>query len=174
MRHWLMVVAVLAGRSTFAFGQAPPESHSGDSAAVLRIDGQTRAIYDQVQSWRFLFTPKNLLREPGALGTEVQVGPREGEPVRIIAGGWTPLGKFGAEYYRVNGQLVFVYQSFEWFQRPTIAGWRNFKGNPGWERRTYLDDGKVVYTEANGPAPAPDASGLIDTAARIVAELVGR
>jgi hypothetical protein len=170
MRQWVMVAIGLAGGASLAGAQAA-ESYEGDSAAVARIDAQTRAVYDQVQSWRFLLTSKNLTQEPGAVGTEIQAGPREGEPVRTIAGGWTPQGKFGAEYYRVNGQLVFVYESFEGFQDRGTMRWRNFKGNPGWERRTYLENGKVVYTEANGPSPAPDVTRLIATMERLVAEL---
>jgi hypothetical protein len=157
---------------TSLWGQSATTTREGDSTVVAGIDAQTRIIYDSTERWVFAFTRANLSSEPGAFGTEVQAGFRQGVPVRIIAGGWTPQGKFGAEYYRVGGELVFVYESTERFGELAGPGWRNFKGLAGWERRTYLVAGRVAYAETTGDgAPPVSAERLHASLNRLLAAL---
>jgi hypothetical protein len=122
-----------------------------------------------VSKWVFAFTRENLLNEPNAYGTEVQAGLRNGIPDRLIAGGWTPNGKFGAEYYLVNGRVVFVYESRERFRELSQPGWRNFRGNSAWERRIYLTNGRIAYVETTGfGAPDPSAKEIEAIVARLL------
>jgi hypothetical protein len=150
-----MVALLVTGVSASSLGQEAPIERVGDSTVVARIDAQTRILYDSTERWVFALTRGNVLREPGAYGTEVQAGFRAGEPVRIIAGGWTRNGKFGVEFYRVGGELVFTYESAERFREAGGKGWRNFKGNVAWERRTYLVNGRIAYAATTGEGAPP-------------------
>jgi hypothetical protein len=170
------LVSALLGLTTAGFtplwGQTGSTTREGDSTVVAGVDAQTRILHDSTERWAFTFTRANLSSEPGAFGTEVQAGLRKGVPVRIITGGWTPRGKFGAEYYRVGGELVFVYESTELFRELAGPGWRNFKGLAGWERRTYLVAGRVAYVETTGDgAPPVSAERLHANLNRILAAL---
>ena len=150
LRHLItLVLVVSAGPAVLGAQDAYPR-REGDPTVVAGIDAQTRILYDSTEKWAFAFTRANLADEPGAYGTEIQAGLRGGVPVRIIAGGWTSRGRFGAEYYLVNRRLVFVYESSEHFRESAGSGWRNFKGNEGWERRIYLVEGRVAYVETTG------------------------
>lgn len=166
-----LLVLFTAG-ATRTWGQSGPVKRAGDSTVVAAIEARTRVVYDSTEKWVFAFTQANVIGEPGAYGTEIQTGLRQGVPVRIIAGGWTPQGKFGAEYYRVGGELIFVYESTERFRELAGPGWRNFKGLAGWERRTYLVGGRVAYVETTGEgAPPASAERLHANLNRILAAL---
>jgi hypothetical protein len=154
------------------WGQDRTPTRDGDSTVVAGIEAQTRILYDSTEKWVFAFTQANLSSEPEAWGTEVQAGLRRGVPSRILAVTWTPRGKVGAEYYRVGGELVFVYESMEHFRELAGSGWRNFKGLAGWERRTYLVRGRVAYVETLGDgAPPISAQRLHANLNRILAAL---
>ncbi len=165
-----LLVLVTTGL-TLMWGQVAP-TRAGDSTVVAAIDARTRVIYDSTERWVFALTQANLLGEPGAYGTEVQAGFRQGVPVRIIAGGWSPQGKYAAEYYRSGAELIFVYETAERFTEIARPGWRNFKGLAGWERRIYLVDGRIAYVETKGDrVPPASAAGLQANLTRLLGVL---
>ena len=151
-----------------AQAQADTLHRQGDPSVVTAIEAETRRVYDSTTSWVFVFTRENLLGTAGAYGTEIQAGQRDGEVVRIIAGSWFPSGKVGVEFYRVHGKLVFTYESEERFAEVGGAGWKNFKGHAGWERRTYLVNGEVSYVETLGAGAPPVSAARLERALRRV------
>lgn len=169
MTRHLVFLALIALPTHLAAQETRTE---GDSTVKAAIDAQAQMVYDSAKGWNWAFTRANLLSVRGAHGTEMQAAHWNGEPVRLIAGGWDAEGKFGAEYYRVDGKLVFVYQSGERFQETARPGWRNFKGLSGWERRVYLVNGTIAYVETTGSGAPPVTADLLhDNVAKLLAVL---
>jgi hypothetical protein len=140
------------------------------------IDARTRQIYDAAGQRAFRMTRANPLAIPHAQGMEL-TGTRAGQGFsRIVAFVWTKEGKYGVEYYFDGNKLLLVFETFEYFDTTAPKqAWRNFKGIPGWSRRTYFQGAAIVYAEAQGadaPAPGAGAEKLI-TDARKLAMLLG-
>jgi hypothetical protein len=61
------------------------------------------------------------------------------------------LGLFSGEYFFYKRELIFVYQTFEYFAEiQTKTEFTNFKGIKGWESRFYFDDEKLKYQRTSG------------------------
>jgi hypothetical protein len=147
----------------------------GTPSAKATIEDQTRVIYDKAQTWVHVFERANLAGIDGALGTELSGALLDGVFARLLVFAWTPVGKYGAEYYLLNGMVAFKFEAFEYFDSAAPAqAWRNFKGLAGWERRTYFVDGKLVYAESKGASAPPleeSPSAVQSVAAVLVAKL---
>ncbi len=125
----------------------------GDSALKSEIGAQTRVIYDQDGDWLFLLTRQNPLGVDDAYATELQAKRLDGRFGRIVATAWAPDGKYSVEYYFDQDGLIFVYETFEYFEESAPSGsWRNFKGAAAWERHSYVDGMSVGYGEVVGRA----------------------
>lgn len=56
-----------------------------------------------------------------------------------------------AEYFINNGQILFVYQTFEFFEEiKTKSKFRNFKGFLGWESRYFFENEQLKYSKTSG------------------------
>jgi len=143
-----------------AAGQTgPPDKTVGDSAAESAVLAQTRESYGKNTAQVFLMTSNNVLGLDSPLGTELQGQLVGSDLVRVVATAFTKQGKYAAEYYMRNGNLLFVYETFEYFQERAPAGaWHNFKHIAAWERRSYFRNGSVAYGASRGKgAPEPGA-----------------
>ena len=173
----LFLVAVLVAPSAARVRADDAELRTlGDPALRAAVDARTRPIYDAAArpdaKRVFLMTRANPLSLEAARGTEATGVVVEGTVGRIVASVWTKSGKYSVEYYRTSQALLFVYETFVYFEEEAPRGaWRNFMGQAAWERRTYFDDRQSVgFAEARGPnAPPPGADGppLIDRAQRM-------
>jgi hypothetical protein len=138
----------------------------GDPSLKIQVDARTRAIYEGVSKPEIprpiIMTRRNLLTVPHALGTEIVGDAVEGAMPRIIATVWTKQGKYIVEYYRLQDELLFAAELFVYFDESAPKGaWHNFRGQPGWERRSYFNAQHIVgYSEARGEhSPSPGTGG---------------
>ena len=124
---------------------------AGQDAELKRqIDAETRTIYDKAQSRVFRLAstcpPEWKLCEITAYYLGDSLG-------RVVLAGWEDRGRWAAEYYLRGDAILFIYESLEYLPgKAPIGAWRNGKGLPAWERRTYLRDGKAGHVETRGPA----------------------
>jgi hypothetical protein len=142
----------------------------GDSTLRRSIDQRTHQLYDSLDKRIHRLVRGNPLGIPRARGSELTAQwTREGAGFgRIVASGWTPTGKFGSEYYFDGGSLLFVYETFEYFE--------NVRGKASWERRIYLRDGTIVYSEGQRVQPLSsdaDAKRLLANAQRLLHSFAG-
>jgi hypothetical protein len=149
----------------------------GDTSVKREITLQTQDIHGRSTDWVNVFTGRNLTDIAGAWATELR-GARMGEEFgRVIVTAWNDYGRYTAEYYVRDSALLHVYETFEYFEgaAPGLV-WRNFKGIPAWERRTYFTGSEVTYAEARGgwgPQPGEDGEVLRAAARRLTRILEG-
>ncbi len=138
-----------------------PNKTVGDRAVERAILAQTRELYGKDTAQVFLTTSDNVLRLDGPLGTELQGALVGSDLVRVFVMAFTKQGKYGAEYYMRDGNLLYVYETLEYFQESAPArAWQNFKHIAAWERRSYFRNGIVAYGASRGKgAPEPGADG---------------
>lgn len=143
----------------------------GDASVKVRLAPLTRVIYSMEGDWVFLLSSDSPLASRAAFATELQ-GKFVGNQMRnFIATEWRPAGKYSAEYYFDENNLIYVYETFEYYEEVSPEdAWRNFKGHAAWERRSYFVNGKIGYAEAVGAgdvAPGSDALPLLEAAHRL-------
>jgi len=129
-----------------------------DAELKRQIDAETRTMYDKAQSRVFRLAsacpPEWKLCEVTAFYAGDSLA-------RVVVAGWEDRGRWAAEYYLRGDAIIFIYESLEYLpEKAPIGAWRNFKGLPAWERRTYFRDGKAghVETQGTGEFPANDVT----------------
>ena len=162
-----------------AAGQTgPPDKTVGDSAVERAILAQTREFYGKATAQLFLMTSENVLGLDGPLGTEMHGELVGSDLVRVVAMAFTKQGKYAAEYYMRDGNLMFVYETFEYFQENAPAkAWQDFKHIAAWERRSYFRNGLVAYGATRGegaPEPGANAKDLQNHAHHLAQLLANR
>jgi hypothetical protein len=167
----LLIALVLLG--TQALAQDAVKTF-GKSEAKRAVDDVVKPIYEKAGPWTHTLEKRNDAELSGADGSEINGSLIEGRFARLYVGAWTKSGKYAAEYYLQRGQVAFVYETFEYFESAAPRGeWRNFKGLAAWERRTYVDNGVVVYAESKG-LTAPDLLTTPDELQRKATSYVAR
>jgi hypothetical protein len=148
----------------------------GDPSLRAAVDTHSHSIYDvadKPDAKRIsLMTRGNPLSFPGAEGTEATGVLVEGSVGRIVVNVWTKRGRYSVEYYRAQDTLLFVYETFAYFEeRAPRHAWRNFMGLAVWERRSYFDErNRIGFAESRGadaPPPGSDGTRLIAQAERL-------
>lgn len=119
----------------------------------------------------FHFLSENLLDKEGASWGEYDVQVDADGSGRIVAQVGLPDGKYAAEYYFDEGEVVLVYETryFVDADAPEPIS-RNFKGIAAWERLSMLRDGRIHYAHSGGsgaPSPGAGAEKLVSKGARL-------
>jgi len=175
---------VLAGAvacSIFAslslYGSEPNATRTfGDASLRDSIAARCPAIYEAVNKPGtkrvFVLTRRNPMSIPGAIGAEATGEIVDGVLNRIVASASSKRGKYSVEYYLTKDGLLFVYESFAFFEDTSPrAAWRNWMGLAGWERRSYFGaDHNIVYAETigGGPQPGSDSTRLNEQARSMI------
>lgn len=171
----LAIFLFVAASSQRAAGQTDAlEKTVGDPAIEKVILAQTRESYGKDTAQAFLMTTDNVLQLDGPLGTELEASIVGSDLVRIVATSFAKRGKYAAEFYLRDGNLLFVYETFEYFAKFAPPGaWQNFKHISAWERRSYFKNGVIAYATSRGKgAPGPgNAKGFQDQARHLAALL---
>jgi hypothetical protein len=134
----------------------------GDSTIVRVVNAELQRLYTVSRPALGLLTVANPLGRSGALGTEIQGFEVDGRLARVTASVWTARGKYMVEYFGApdtSPRFVFESAAFR-DDAPGRSASRNFWGEPSWERRLYLDSGRVVFTQTVG-----DGAGAAESAA---------
>ena len=92
-----------------------------------------------------------MVGDSGLSGTQVSYHYDGDELIRIVCSGYNELGQWGKEYYRIDGELQFVYMSQEYFndKKPVDAP-MSWKDLPTDEYRIYIKKGKQVAVSPAG------------------------
>ena len=138
-----------------------PAVRAGDSTSAAPIDSALRVVYARARPSAGLLTRANPLHQPGAIDTEVQSFAEDGRLTRLVANVVTPYGRYSVEYFGEPGAPPrFVFETAWYYDdaagRPAS---RHFWGQPSWERRTYLVNGRVTFTETIGDGANPASDG---------------
>lgn len=143
----------------------------GDASVKASIAPLTRVIYSMEGDWVFMLSCDSSLASRGTFATELQ-GKFVGNHIRqSIATEWRQAGKYSAEYFFDENNLIYVYETFEYYEEASpVDAWRNFKGLAAWERRSYFQNGRIEYAEVLGAgdvAPGSNALPLLEAAHRL-------
>jgi len=126
------------------------EQKIGDSTVVDDIKKITSKIYDNKDKTHFFLT-KSSLRQMKTFSTNITAYSKEKAINRIVAFSTLKSGILATEWYFQNNTLVYVYESFEYFdENKPKDGWKNFKGLYAWENRYYFVDEEVKYQKLKG------------------------
>ncbi len=122
----------------------------GDSLIVAKVKAKTSMIFDNKDKTSFYLTKKRFHKEK-TYGTNIIAHSKNGNFNRIIAITTTKKGILSAEYYYENTKLIYIYQTFEYFNKyKDQARWKNFKGLPAWENKYYISENKIIYQKQKG------------------------
>jgi len=122
----------------------------GDSTVVDEIKSKTSEIYENKDKTYFFLT-KVPLRQEQTLATTITAHSSDGDINRIIAISFTDKGQLATEWYFLNHELIFAFESFEYFTESAVqTGYENFKGFQAWESRYYVVDNEVKYQKHKG------------------------
>ena len=165
LRVLVLLNAAFLGFDLLGAQETRPRVRDGDSTVAATMDSALRASYAKYRPAAGLLIAGNPLEQPGASGTEVQAFAEDGQVSRIVASTWTPYGKYTVEYYGAHeGPPRFVFESAVYQDdAPSRPVGRNFWGQPSWERRYYLEGGRVVLTETIGDGATRAASAMAHT-----------
>jgi hypothetical protein len=158
-----------------------------DRAVKSAIDARTRIIYDETSSAEvaraalisagdgLAAIASDRMRDNSASYTEATGLFAKSGRARLFSSVWRPEGKYSAEYYVENGELLFVFDSLEFLPGRAPAGaWTNVRGLSACERRTYFRSKRIAIREFTGAgAPVADAT-LIQQASWLERELRSR
>lgn len=137
----------------YSLNSAGQEIVTGDSTVVDEIKRRTSEIYENRDRTDFFLTKKPL-RQMKIYGTEIIVHSNKGAVNRIIAKSTTKRGQLSTEWYFTNDELIYAYESFEYFNEyKGTKGWKNFKGLQAWEGRYYFVDQSIKYQKHKGRKP---------------------
>jgi hypothetical protein len=160
---WGLLLLLGAG----ANGQeAAPQRAFGDPTLAAALGARMEALYEAAGDWRYVLTRRNPLELPGAAGTEVRGAYIDNRPTRVLASTWMADGVYSVEYLVGPEGLLFVFETFEYFEEDAPEGaWRNARGLAAWERRSYWRNEEVGYSVTvgvDGPNPGADGERLRD------------
>ncbi len=142
-----VILLTLILLSTVSNGQ---ELVFGDSTVVNSIKSKTSKIYESKDKTSFYLTKKRL-RKVKTYGTNIIAHSKKDTINRIIAISMTQKGQLGTEWYYWNNELIYVYESFEYFEeQEKNCKWKNFKNLCAWESRYYFVNEKLEYQKHKG------------------------
>lgn len=153
---------------------AAQQQYTGDTTVVVPIEKIASRIYKNADTTIVLITKKNFIKIPST-GTSITSFAKNKIIDRIVIVSTTADGVFAEEYYIDKGELVFVFQSFEYFNEVQVDNPRNFRGMKFWECRYYLEGEKVLcetFTGKKETALNYSAKELIEQGKKIKAYLV--
>lgn len=154
-----LLSTALAALAPPGFGADEAPKRQGDPSIAALILAKTRDL--KPDGYAHLLTKNNLSGMPDAYGTEAHLSAVQGIPVKLVLSAWTPKGTYAQEFYLDGNEVILVYETLSQFAGEPPTGWRNFMGYSGWERRIYLKNGAIGFTETLGEgAPAADAAQL--------------
>lgn len=123
---------------------------TGDSTLVRGIDRYLSSIYDKQDTPLYFLTKKSLQKIPST-GSKVYAERKGRNIQRIGISSMTSKGEFAEEYWFRDSKLIFVYQTFVYFQEFTpLSKITNFQGMRYWESRFYLANEQVQYQITTG------------------------
>ncbi|MEO9483794.1 MAG: hypothetical protein ABJG47_10130 [Ekhidna sp.] len=126
------------------------ELTSGDATVVDRIKKTTSFIYENKDE-TFFFLTNTQLEAANTHGTSLTAHLRDGFINRAITISLTSNGQLSSEFYFDDQQLIYVYQTFEFFaEAPSRSKWKNFKGISGWESRYYFINEELNFQKHLG------------------------
>lgn len=142
-----LILLILMFSSTISKGQ---ELVFGDSTVVENIKSKTSEIYENKDRTSFFLTKKRL-RKIKTSGIEITAHSKNDTIRRIVAISMTKNGQLGTEWYYWNNELIYVYESFEYFkEQEKKCKWKNFKNLCAWESRYYFVHEKLEYQKHKG------------------------
>lgn len=122
----------------------------GDSTIVEAIKKQTSKIYNEKDKTIFILT-KRQLRSIKTYGTNIIAHSKNDTINRVVAISMTKKGQLSTEWYFTKNKLIYVYESFEFFEdKKEMSNWKNFKGFCAWESRYYFVDNQMKYQKHQG------------------------
>ncbi len=122
----------------------------GDSSVVSRIKEKTSQIYENKDKTQF-FLSKKKLQKKKTFGTSIIAHSKEGLFNRIITFNSDQNGQLATEWYFWKTQLIYVYQSYEFYQEAKKkSSWKNFKNLWAWESRYYFEDETLKFQKHKG------------------------
>lgn len=146
-RNFLLLIALFVFPSRFLFAQ---DTSVGDSSVVTYIHQELKDMYGKNDTTFYLLT-KRQLHKITTNGTNVSIEKTDNTISRIVIISFTKSGEFAEEYLFKNGKLIFVYQTFTYFQEvPSKTKAVNFKGQRYWETRFYFTDERLKYQKTTG------------------------
>lgn len=126
------------------------ETQKGDSAIAAAIDARLSELYDKYDTTAW-YISKRQFQKINACGTNITYSEKSRKPVRISVVSITESGEFGEEYWFDNGNLIFVYQTFGYFnESPSLSRAVNFKGQRFWESRYYFENNSIKFEKTTG------------------------
>lgn len=132
----------------------------GDSTVVKNIKSKTSKIYENKDKTSFYLTNKRL-RKIKTFGTNIIANFKNDTINRIVSISMTKNGQLATEWYYWNNKLVYVYESFEFFEESKKkSSWKNFKNFYAWESRYYLVDEKLKYQKHKGKRNPTNSSQI--------------
>lgn len=129
---------------------AAQEASVGDSSVVSGISAYLRSVYD-TQDTTFEFVTNKQFKKIKTTGSKIRVEKKKGQILRIAIISFVSKGDFAEEYWFKDDQLVFVYQTFSYFEEvPSLTKAINFTGSRFWETRYYLEAEKLKFQKSTG------------------------
>lgn len=143
----------------------------GDASVKASVAPLTRVIYSMEGDWVFMLSRDSPLAFKEGFAIDLQ-GKVVGNQIRqLVTSEWRPAGRYSAEYYFDENNLIYVDETFEYYEEASPEdAWRNFKGLAAWERRSYFENGKIGFAEVVGAgdvAPGSNALHLLEAAHRL-------
>ncbi len=129
------------------FGQ---EISFGDKNVQDAVKKKVSEIYENKDKTQFFLTQKSF-QPKSTCGTEITAYSKGGEYNRLVTKSCGKNGKHAAEYYFDEGNLIFAYIVFEYFDEKTRNDmWKNFKGLASWESRYYFANNNLKFHRHKG------------------------
>lgn len=126
-------------------------SYSQDSTIVSGIDVIMKKNYERQNKTYWILTKEPIVKNASGFGIEVSIGMINDSLYRIVCMGSDSLGKWGKEFYVMQGKLEFIYFTNEFYiDSGPKTGFKNWKGYPASECRAYFRDGKLLHEEHQG------------------------
>lgn len=121
-----------------------------DSLKIKFIADYLSSIYDTWDTTIFQLTKQQLVK-PKSYGSNVYANLKDGKILRIVLQTFTDKGEWGVEYWFKEADLVFVYQTLNYFNEEKLQSKEiNFKGMHYWESRYYFNNGHLISEKTTG------------------------
>ncbi len=144
----------------------------GDTSIVTNIREITSSIYQNSTDIHWINTKKQFSGEE-SFGTYITAYHLNNLFNRIITTSTFEEGTLSSEWYFDGDKLIYVYQTFEYFQESKETPlWKNFKGIGAWESRFYLIDERIHYEKHRGRKADPIKNNDLVKQGRLLQEFV--
>jgi hypothetical protein len=123
---------------------------SGDSSIANNTNRYLASIYGTQDTTIYYLSRRRLIKIP-SYGSKLFFDLKDHSIQRIGISSMTGKGELSEEYWFKNNQLIFVYQTLEYFNESgALSNNRNFKGLVYWETRFYLEKNRLVFEKTTG------------------------